>query len=65
MHTLLSSRGLRKGLVALTSTLVASSIFAADISLLNVSYDPTRELYQDFNAAFASTSRARDFKLFF
>src|ERR1051326_6150627 len=27
--------------------------FAKDISLLNVSYDPTRELYEDFNAAFA------------
>lgn len=26
---------------------------AADITLLNVSYDPTRELYQDYNAAFA------------
>src|SRR5690242_14235936 len=26
---------------------------AGDIKLLNVSYDPTRELYQDFNAAFA------------
>ncbi|MYN26171.1 sulfate ABC transporter substrate-binding protein [Duganella levis] len=26
---------------------------AADISLLNVSYDPTRELYQDVNTAFA------------
>jgi sulfate/thiosulfate-binding protein len=25
----------------------------ADVSLLNVSYDPTRELYQEFNAAFA------------
>ncbi|MFT3850259.1 MAG: sulfate ABC transporter substrate-binding protein [Propionivibrio sp.] len=25
----------------------------ADVSLLNVSYDPTRELYQDYNAAFA------------
>jgi sulfate transport system substrate-binding protein len=25
----------------------------ADTTLLNVSYDPTRELYQDFNAAFA------------
>ncbi len=25
----------------------------AEISLLNVSYDPTRELYQEFNAAFA------------
>jgi sulfate transport system substrate-binding protein len=26
---------------------------AAEVSLLNVSYDPTRELYQDYNAAFA------------
>ena len=26
---------------------------AQEIKLLNVSYDPTRELYQDFNAAFA------------
>src|ERR1700735_2106168 len=26
---------------------------AKDITLLNVSYDPTRELYQDYNAAFA------------
>src|SRR5687768_10701328 len=25
----------------------------ADTTLLNVSYDPTRELYQEFNAAFA------------
>ena len=26
---------------------------AAEVTLLNVSYDPTRELYQEFNAAFA------------
>jgi sulfate/thiosulfate transport system substrate-binding protein len=26
----------------------------ADVTLLNVSYDPTRELYQDINAAFAA-----------
>jgi sulfate/thiosulfate transport system substrate-binding protein len=26
---------------------------AAEVSLLNVSYDPTRELYQDFNKSFA------------
>ncbi len=30
-----------------------SNTSAADITLLNVSYDPTRELYQDFNAAFS------------
>lgn len=29
------------------------SAAAKDISLLNVSYDPTRELYQDFNEAFS------------
>jgi sulfate transport system substrate-binding protein len=31
----------------------AASIQAGDVTLLNVSYDPTRELYQDYNAAFA------------
>ena len=38
-------------------SLVAStslSAVAADVTLLNVSYDPTRELYQDFNKAFAA-----------
>ena len=37
-------------LVTLALPLVAS---AATVELLNVSYDPTRELYQDFNKAFA------------
>ncbi|HEY3326298.1 MAG TPA: sulfate ABC transporter substrate-binding protein [Novimethylophilus sp.] len=32
---------------------------AAEVSLLNVSYDPTRELYQDFNAAFAKYWKAK------
>jgi sulfate transport system substrate-binding protein len=32
---------------------------AKDISLLNVSYDPTRELYQDINAAFAKYWQAK------
>jgi sulfate transport system substrate-binding protein len=36
--------------------LVAS---AADITLLNVSYDPTRELYQDYNAAFSKYWEAK------
>jgi sulfate/thiosulfate transport system substrate-binding protein len=31
----------------------AAAAFAADVTLLNVSYDPTRELYSDFNNAFA------------
>ncbi len=38
-------------LAVLTSTLIAGQAFAAS-ELLNVSYDPTRELYVDFNAAF-------------
>ncbi|WP_246776359.1 sulfate ABC transporter substrate-binding protein [Bradyrhizobium sp. CCBAU 53351] len=33
---------------------LASSALAADINLLNVSYDPTRELYAEFNKAFAN-----------
>ena len=32
--------------------LTAPILRAADLTLLNVSYDPTRELYQDFNRAF-------------
>ncbi|MDC4203149.1 MAG: sulfate ABC transporter substrate-binding protein [Candidatus Manganitrophus sp.] len=37
----------------LSVIVLSQTILAADVSLLNVSYDPTRELYQDFNAAFA------------
>jgi sulfate/thiosulfate transport system substrate-binding protein len=36
-----------------------SAVYAADISLLNVSYDPTRELYQDINQAFAKQWKAK------
>ena len=31
---------------------------AADVTLLNVSYDPTRELYAEFNKAFAGKFKA-------
>jgi sulfate transport system substrate-binding protein len=44
---------------ALASTATLQPVFAADISLLNVSYDPTRELYQDVNAAFAKDWKAK------
>lgn len=38
----------------LIAALVAPvAVWAADVNLLNVSYDPTRELYQDYNVAFA------------
>ena len=32
---------------------LAAGVIAKDAQLLNVSYDPTRELYRDYNAAFA------------
>jgi sulfate transport system substrate-binding protein len=40
--------------LAATALTAASSAHAKDITLLNVSYDPTRELYVDFNKAFAA-----------
>ena len=43
-------------ILALANPLTAS---AADVTLLNVSYDPTRELYQDYNAAFAKYWKAK------
>ena len=46
---------LRAGLAAATAlALSAGAVAAADITLLNVSYDPTRELYVDVNKAFAA-----------
>jgi sulfate transport system substrate-binding protein len=36
----------------LTSFMISGSAWA-DKTILNVSYDPTRELYQEFNTAFA------------
>jgi sulfate transport system substrate-binding protein len=38
---------------------VAAGVEAKDIKLLNVSYDPTRELYQDYNTAFARYWKAK------
>jgi sulfate/thiosulfate-binding protein len=45
---------IRRLLPVVAALLWAGSALAADVSLLNVSYDPTRELYADFNKAFAS-----------
>ena len=39
--------------------LAAGAAQAKDITLLNVSYDPTRELYVDFNKAFAAQWKAK------
>jgi len=45
-------------LAVVAALMVATSAHAADVSLLNVSYDPTRELYADFNKAFAAAYKA-------
>ncbi|MGL4543427.1 MAG: sulfate ABC transporter substrate-binding protein [Polymorphobacter sp.] len=37
----------------------AGTVHAASVALLNVSYDPTRELYKEVNAAFARDWKAR------
>jgi sulfate/thiosulfate-binding protein len=47
-HKLLVSLG-----VAALSAGIGGAASAAEVTLLNVSYDPTRELYVDFNKAFA------------
>jgi sulfate/thiosulfate-binding protein len=43
----------RLSVLALALQLGAAPVLAKDVTLLNVSYDPTRELYNEFNAAFA------------
>jgi sulfate/thiosulfate-binding protein len=43
----------------IASLLLPIAAGAAEISLLNVSYDPTRELYQEFNDAFAKHWQAK------
>jgi len=44
---------------AILAIATVAPAMAADISLLNVSYDPTRELYQDVNTAFAKEWKAK------
>ncbi len=48
-----------KQALLITSLLLPLSGLSAEVSLLNVSYDPTRELYQDFNAAFTKHWQAK------
>ncbi len=45
--------------LATAGALAPSLAQAKDISLLNVSYDPTRELYQEYNAAFSKYWKAK------
>ncbi len=44
---------MRKWGVGLSLLVLASGAMAKDIQLLNVSYDPTREFYQEYNQAFS------------
>lgn len=44
---------MRKWGVGLSLLLLASGAMAKDIQLLNVSYDPTREFYQEYNQVFS------------
>jgi sulfate/thiosulfate transport system substrate-binding protein len=56
--SLLRTRALL-GALALAALSAASSAPAKTIELLNVSYDPTRELYVDYNAAFSRYWKAK------
>jgi sulfate/thiosulfate-binding protein len=46
-------------LAAVITIAITGKAQAKDIKLLNVSYDPTRELYTDFNTAFAKYWKAK------
>ena len=46
--------------LAAAALLVGAGTARAQVKLLNVSYDPTRELYQDVNKAFARAVEAED-----
>ncbi|PRB80039.1 sulfate ABC transporter substrate-binding protein [Pseudomonas sp. MYb185] len=45
---------LRNTLVGGLATLLSGSVLAANITLLNVSYDPTREFYREYNQSFSN-----------
>ena len=45
--------------IALLAIVFSAPSYAKDITLLNVSYDPTRELYKEFNVAFAKDWQAK------
>jgi sulfate/thiosulfate transport system substrate-binding protein len=56
----LSSSALLTGLLLVAAVALPSApSLAEDITLLNVSYDPTREFYKEFNEAFAAEWQAK------
>jgi len=50
---------MHKSLLAAAGLLLSFGVLAKDVNLLNVSYDPTRELYVDVNKAFAAQWKAK------
>lgn len=52
-------RSTRRGLIALAVAASFAGAAQAQTTLLNVSYDPTRELYQEFNPEFAKHWKAQ------
>jgi sulfate transport system substrate-binding protein len=58
MHTPKSRLALRLAALLLGGALSTSAL-AAKVTLLNVSYDPTRELYEQYNGAFAKYWKAK------
>ncbi|MNX48319.1 Sulfate-binding protein precursor [compost metagenome] len=50
---------LRMTALTLLSLLTLGQANAAEVRLLNVSYDPTRELFQEYNSAFAKEWKAK------
>ena len=55
----MSSRSHWRTAAAATALLLAATALAPAASLLNVSYDPTRELYKDIDKAFAADWKAK------
>jgi sulfate/thiosulfate transport system substrate-binding protein len=47
------------GLLVAVGAMAVQPAAAAEVTLLNVSYDPTRELYEDYNKAFATYWKAQ------
>ena len=45
---------IKLSVLGLSIALAAQSVVAGEVKLLNVSYDPTRELYQEYNKEFSS-----------
>ena len=50
---------MRRTIIATLVAVALAATASAQLSLLNVSYDPTREFYQDFNAAFVKYWKAK------